>query len=127
MSFYYPVSFLVVSPLIVSGLERVDLQHCRGTRWDVFGLNGYTPRWASYRDADCAVAGCAPCAFFPISAYFDPLFYCRLRNLTDVGPFEKFGTFRIAELLSLFKRMSPDDTECGITWRVLCKANEALD
>jgi hypothetical protein len=136
VSFYYPVSLFIASPLIVPSLKKVDLRRaallvslliptvsglldgycCDGTRWIFFGLNGYAPRWASYGDAFVTVAGCAPCAFFPISAFFNPFLVaslcCCLHTLTYVDPFEEFGAFRVADFLSVFKCVSPDDTEC---------------
>jgi hypothetical protein len=95
VSFYYPVSLFIASPLIIPSLKKVDLGgcHCDGMRRWVVRLNGYASGWASYRDAGAAVASCAPCAFFSSLADFDPSFCCCLRNLVNVGPFEELGPF----------------------------------
>src|SRR6266567_2129026 len=94
------------------GVRRINLNGCRcdETRWDGVGLNRDAPRWAGYRDTYVAVASCAPCALLSISAYFDPSLCCCLHNFTDVGTFKELVTFRLANLLSLFERVSPDDT-----------------
>jgi len=54
--------------------------------WVVLGLNGDASRWASYRDADIAVAGCAPRAFFSISANLDPSLNTFLNTFLDSCP-----------------------------------------
>ena len=91
----------------------------------------YTSRWASYHDAGGAVAGCAPCVFFPISACFDPFLvaslYCRFHTLTDIDPLEELGTFRVADFLAFFECTLPDNSQCGIVWQIPGKTNKPFN